>query len=302
MKKVIIIGFGKIGQRYFEILKKYKIKILVLRKTKKKVLHNNNNITKSFDYVKKLNKKTIDCVIIASPPETHWIYLNFFLKKKIDIIIEKPVITKNSEFLKLNKVMKEFNGIFLINHSDLYDSNFLELLKKKFDLGNIKKINFLYGNDDNRYQINNIKSPLLDWLPHILAIIIILLEKIDSYKIIFFKRLIKNDLVFEKVKINFISNNIKSFLVFSNFPSFKSRNILIKFSDGLINYDAYENNNYLIKNKKKIKFSLKRKTSFTNLIKSFFIMKEKNIKHNDYYIFKKYFKFFKKITLQNEKK
>ena len=44
-KKIIIVGFGVAGRRYFEILKKKDVDILILRKSKNKIFYKNSNIT-----------------------------------------------------------------------------------------------------------------------------------------------------------------------------------------------------------------------------------------------------------------
>ena len=48
-RKIIIIGFGVAGRRYFDILKKKNIDILVLRKSKNKIFYKNRNIAISKD-------------------------------------------------------------------------------------------------------------------------------------------------------------------------------------------------------------------------------------------------------------
>jgi hypothetical protein len=78
------------------------------------------------------------------------------LKKKIDIIVEKPVLNNLIFFYKLKKLIKNFRNNFYINHSDLYNKNFLALTKIS-NLKKIKKINFYYGNNKTKEVIVNQK-------------------------------------------------------------------------------------------------------------------------------------------------
>ena len=174
--KIIIIGFGIAGRRYFEILKKKKIDILIVRKSNNKIYYEGKDISLSKNNLKKILLSQIDAVIIASPVKTHWHYLKIFLKKKLSIIVEKPVIDSAKQFSQLKNLIAKFKNNFYINHSDLY-SKHLKLLIKNHKFQNIKKIKFNYGNNNKKYHLSEKIFPLLDWLPHILAILIFFFKR-----------------------------------------------------------------------------------------------------------------------------
>ena len=176
-KKIIIVGFGVAGKRYFEILKKKDIDILILRKSKNKIFYKNKNIVISKKDLKNTLLKKINLIIIASPVKTHWYYLNIFLRLNLDVVVEKPVVYSTYQFNQLKSLIKKFDNNFYINHSDLYNQNFINLFKNQ-KYRKIKKIVFHYGNDKNSYKATKHESPILDWLPHILSIIVFFLKDI----------------------------------------------------------------------------------------------------------------------------
>ena len=292
-KKIIIVGFGVAGRRYFEILKKKDVDILILRKSKNKIFYKNSNITISRKYLKNTLLKNIDLVIIASPVKSHWYFLNIFLKLKLDIIIEKPVVYSTFQFNKLKNLIKKFDNNFYINHSDLYNQNFINLFKNQ-KYKKIKKIVFHYGNNKNIYEAKNHDGPILDWLPHILSIIIFLLKNISNFKIESFSRVIKKGLIYEKSIFYLSFKKMIAKVHFSNFPKKNLRTFRLYYEDGHINFDSYNNKNFILHNKKKILYNFNSLKTFENLIN----IALKNInkkKQNDFSLFEKYFKTYQKI-------
>ena len=97
IKNILIIGYGKIGKRYLSILRQKKVNIIILRKKtstskKIKIINNLKNI------------KKVDGVIIASPLNTHFKYAKYFLKKKIPVLLEKPICENLNEAKKLKRI------------------------------------------------------------------------------------------------------------------------------------------------------------------------------------------------------
>lgn len=296
MNSVLIIGFGIAGKRFFKILKKKKIDILVLRKSNKKIIYQKKNISLIYKKFNRMKLNKFDGVIISSPPETHWKYLNILLKENIDIIVEKPVIDEIFYLPMLKKLFKNFNNNFYINHSDLYDRNFKSMVVSKKIFKDIKEIKFNYGNGKNKYKNSLKKTPTNDWLPHVLAVIYFFLKKIDNYRICSFTRKIINNLIYEKTLIKFYSRGVVSTMSFSNFPNRCKRNFSVKFSRGMLNFDCYKKNSFIISNRKKIFFNENLNNSFENLIDCFLLNFKKKKKNTDFFLFNKYSKLYHSIS------
>jgi len=272
IKNILIIGYGKIGKRYLSILRQKKVNIIILRKktsTSKKIKIINNL----------KNVKKVDGVIIASPLNTHFKYAKYFLKKKIPVLLEKPICENLNEAKKLKYFSYANKTSLIINYSDLYDPNFIKLLNFiSQDINKIKTIGMNYGNNKNNYNTNKIITPAQDWLPHPIAVITSILKKVNNFKFIDYVRKLSSTKreIFEKFKIRFIFKKKNITLNFSNFPQTNMRNIYIETENFSIYFDAYNRKkNYFLNNNYKKKVNIKR-NSFENITNQFLNIIEKN--------------------------
>ena len=107
-----IIGSGDVVNRLVQdsiVTKQSKVKYIYSYDQK-----NAKKLCKKFGYGKVASSlktisddKTINCVYIATPPDSHFKYINYFSKKKINIVCEKPLILKKAELVQLNKILKK---------------------------------------------------------------------------------------------------------------------------------------------------------------------------------------------------
>ena len=121
---IALVGYGNFGKKYYKTLKQIKLfkNIVIYRKNKKKNSH--------LLSVNSLKKNKIDLAIIVTPIETHFKITKIFLNLKIPIILEKPVSKKTEEIQKLNEISKKNKTSVIVNYSDLYNHNYLEIKKK----------------------------------------------------------------------------------------------------------------------------------------------------------------------------
>ena len=271
--KIALIGYGRFGKKYFKEIKKLKKFNLVVIFVKNKI------IKKSFAKFTsdKISKYNLDGAIIATPPNTHLVIAKEFLKKRIPIIIEKPATLNFKSINILNKLSTQNKTSVIINYSDLFNLNFLNLLKIKNRIG---KINYAEASFGKLLKIYNDKNylPYFDWLSHPLAI----LQKFFNLNInpniiknIIYK---KNNKYFQSLNVDFYRKKKKLFKIFfSNTQKIKKRRLLVYGDKGIISYDGYnKNNNYVLVNKRKLCFN--KKISTLNYLLLFFhqiILKQK---------------------------
>ncbi len=244
---IALVGFGKFGKKYHKnILENKK---LILKKIYRKKNYSNKIFEKLSDKSIKINR--IQSAIIVTPVKTHYKIAKYFIKKNIPIILEKPAAHTLGEIKKLLVYSQKKKVSVLVNHSDLYNQNFQFLFSKIRLIGKIKYIEANFGKFSQRYKIKS-ELPSDDWLPHPIAIILIIFKKISNIKVISNKLIKKRGCFFQNMKIKFrINKSLKGQINFSNFNEKKRRNIIIYGEKGLINYDGYsQKNNYLLLNKK----------------------------------------------------
>lgn len=270
MINVGLIGYGRYGKKYYiNLLKDNNFNLVkVLRKS-------NKNKNKLFTNNKKkfFNIKNIDLYIIASPTDTHFEYLIKSLNKNKHIIVEKPLVSSFSEFIKLKDKIQNYKKIILINHTDLYVDAYLNLKKKIKHIGNIKNAKLVYGKIDP-YKLKNIttkyKLPHFEWLPHPLAIIIDLFKD-QNFKIkLFEKRKIIKKFVKQNLIIKLSKKDLNVEINFSNNFKNRKRNLEINGSNGKLLYKGYnKNKSFLVKNKKTSNLKAQDIDPIKNLLSNF---------------------------------
>ena len=229
---VALVGYGNFGKKYYQTLKKIKLykNIVIYRKSKKK----NSNLLS----VNSLKKNKIDVAIIVTPVETHYKIAKFFLNLNIPIILEKPVSKKIKEIEKLNKFSKKKRTSVIVNYSDLFNQNFLNIKKKIINKKKIKKLNINFKSTNN--YSNKKFLPILDWLPHYFAIYY---SFFNSFNKIYLKKLktVKINKTFsQSFEINIFKDkkNISNFY-FSNIIKKKIRKFELFYYDKKILYNGY---------------------------------------------------------------
>ena len=132
--------------------KKYNIKFILL------------NSKKNLSLV--LKDKNINSVYIATPPDSHFFYINFFCKEKINIVCEKPLVTNKKQFSKLKLLIKKYRfnlfTCFYRRHLErfLYVKKILEAKK----LGKILYFDIKFFHNYNNHPTHNIiKGKPIPW-------------------------------------------------------------------------------------------------------------------------------------------
>ena len=133
IKNILVIGLGSIAKKHLYIIKKINenIKIFKLKiKNKKKAFNKINQLIKNFD---------LNSVIICSPANTHLDYINYFKKKNINYLVEKPII-KDSQIKTFDKTYtKKKNLTELVGYQLRYNET-LNKIKKLLQSKNLGKI------------------------------------------------------------------------------------------------------------------------------------------------------------------
>ena len=134
-KTAILIGYGGMGKRYYQALKKLKFKVIAICDKKIDMLSSElpNNILLVKNFHKLLNFD-VDLLCVASNTKSRLDVVSQFCKNgKIKrIITEKPLSTSYKNCLKIQNIAKKNKIRLLINTHRSYSPNFL-FLKKIFD-------------------------------------------------------------------------------------------------------------------------------------------------------------------------
>ena len=229
--KAIVIGLGTQGLKRRKSLIKKNFFICSVDPKNKYAEEKNINELKKYDY---------DTAFICVPDQLKKKYIFYFLKKKKNIFIEKPLNLSQEDLLKIEELSNKYKLIFYEGYNHRFEPHLIKTKKyiEKKLLGKIYYLKIYYGNGTSKLvnkswrkknlDINNdLGSHLIDQL--------IFLFGFKNYKIIkSFKSQLENR----------ISNHSNIFLKYDN--------ILINFE---MTYCSWENTLifYLIGQKASIK-------------------------------------------------
>ena len=288
MKNVALLGFGKIGKKFYEKTKKNK-KIFISHILKKKLIKLKDKKIKILNKAESVvNNKKVKGYIIATPVNSHFKYAKKIIKTKKPFIIEKPIVANLKELEILFNLCKNFKKSIFVNYQDLYNPAFAQLRKEIKKIGNYSKINIFFGKFQKikKNKNNLLFTPSFDWLPHPLAISIKLQGIPSKVKIIKNKiSFLRGNIIQSSVICLYYKNKIIQ-INFSNQYRFPKRRIKVEGSKGTLVYDGYKKNMLIkkMKNKvfKKVKYSCM--DPFDNLINKFSHSLEKNLYKNDIFL------------------
>jgi predicted dehydrogenase len=122
------------------------------------------------DFAKAMNAPW-DGVILATPPETHAAQLEICLRKRIPVLVEKPLTVSLAEAEKLGALAQETGSPVLVDHILLFHPGY-EWLKKNVNPGEITRIASV-GRSLGPYRAGY--SPLWDYGAHDLSLALDLL-------------------------------------------------------------------------------------------------------------------------------
>ena len=157
MIKAGIVGTG-IGLKHFEAIHNFEnSKVLVIcekNKARANLLKKKFPRIEIVDNYKKLlkNDMGINLVSIASHDEDHYPQLLYFIEKKINIIVEKPMVLKEEHLKKIINLKKKYN-VEILSNLVLRKVEIFNKIKKLININEIYNIeaNYLWGRKEKLF-------------------------------------------------------------------------------------------------------------------------------------------------------
>ncbi len=189
---ICLLGFGSIGKIYYKlIIKHFKFdkfviidKSFILSKRKKNIFffqsYNDLNFNIKFSHV-----------LIALPSHLHYETAKFFLKKKANVLIEKPFVLKSTDAMQLIKLKKKYKKkcwVMFQNRANKSVQLLKSLLNKNY-IGEVKLLrgsliwsrDFEYYNSDWRGKYSFDGGVLTNQTIHLLDMIYYLFGPINNF-------------------------------------------------------------------------------------------------------------------------
>jgi predicted dehydrogenase len=159
----LIIGLGSAGQRHLRVLYKFfgsNSNIYVYRGSHKRGLisddlqHENLSINpvefynaSEINTIAELAEKTWELVIIATPPDSHYFYVQKLIATSRKILIEKPLAVETIEALKIIN-LAELNNVPVLTGYQMTYHPFKDFIKDNIDyIGEIKSCTTVFSEE-----------------------------------------------------------------------------------------------------------------------------------------------------------
>jgi predicted dehydrogenase len=162
--KLGLIGAGKWGNNYISTISELpgtSLSWIVSTKHHFKGVNSNCKITSNWHDL--INAQDLDGIIFAVPPLVQSNIALSMMRKKIPLLLEKPLALDYKSSKLLMKASLEFGVYVQVNHIYLFHPAYKEIFNLLHLIGNIQEIHSIGGNWG---PFRDSHSALWDWMPH----------------------------------------------------------------------------------------------------------------------------------------
>ncbi len=243
MTNLALVGVGAWGKNYLQEASKIpgiKIKYISAQ-SDKSLMSIKGDFIKVKGYENLFKYKDIDGVILATPNSTHFEILSEFLKKDINVLIEKPLVESYSDSLELEKIKKASKSYVQVGHIYLFDPAYIEAKNLTKKLGKIRYLSF---EGTGSFPVRKGTSVLWDIGTHALSLCFDIYDKYPkniSATGVSSLYPESDDYDFASIKIKF-EDNVSAFIKISWIYPIKKRELAIVGEKDSIIYDAQGEN------------------------------------------------------------
>ena len=179
MTKIAVIGGGYWGSNLIRVFFQLNSLSTICDKnpeTLKKYHTQYPDVRKTINPEEIFKDKSIDGVVIATPPATHFQLAKDVLLNHKHVFVEKPLALSVNEGKELISISENNKKILMVGHLLQYHSAVLEL-KKLIDSNELGKIQYIYSNRLNIGKIRTEENILWSFAPHDISVILMLLNE-----------------------------------------------------------------------------------------------------------------------------
>ncbi len=120
--KLAVVGAGKLGSLHSRVISESEqaelIYVVDIIKERAEEVASTYSAEPLMDYT---NVKDVDGVIVATPTVTHYEIASYFLKKGINVLVEKPITPEYREAEKLLRLAEKNDLVLLVGHVERFN-------------------------------------------------------------------------------------------------------------------------------------------------------------------------------------
>jgi len=182
MKKVALLGFGGWGKNHARTLCEMGAlkrisdpNVLALEQAK--------TLYPSVDFDSDVNETladpSVDAVVVATPPSTHFTLAKRALEAGKDVLVEKPMALKTEEGEVLNLLARSMDRVLMVGHVLEYHPAILKL-RELIEGGELGKVFCLQSSRLNLGKVRTEENALWSFAPHDLALLLRLFHELPE--------------------------------------------------------------------------------------------------------------------------
>ena len=178
---VAVIGIGAWGKnllRNFASLKGCTVTVGCDADAKNKATVANLSPAATFttDFRQALDADSVEAVVIATPPDSHFAIARAALEVGKDVFVEKPLTLQVADGETLVRLAEQNKRILMVGHIMEYHPAVLKL-KGYVTSGELGKIYYLYATRVNLGKVRDTENALWSFAPHDISLVLFLLEQ-----------------------------------------------------------------------------------------------------------------------------
>ncbi len=229
MIKVAVIGAGAWGANLIRVFRKLGVLGLIcdINKNTLRIQSKKFPGIKTADSAKKVfQAKDIKAVVIATPPNTHYLLAKQALLSQKDVFVEKPLSLRLQEVAELAKLVKRSKKILMVGHI-LHFHPAVIRLKQLIREGALGKILYIYSNRLNMGKLRKDENILWSFAPHDVSCVLMLLDAFPTEVSSFGGKYIQKDVYDTTItNLNF-SGGVKAHIFVSWLHPFKEQKLVV---------------------------------------------------------------------------
>ncbi len=170
-KNICVVGGGSWGKNHIKTLKRLGA-LSAIVDSNQDLLNKYKIEYSDIDIFKNVNEsfeKKYDGYIIATPAETHFGIAKKIIKRKIDLLVEKPLTLSIEQSETLVRLAKEKNVNLMVGHVLLFHPAIIKI-KNMIDSGNLGKLQYIYSNRLNLGKVRTEENVFWSLAPHDISI------------------------------------------------------------------------------------------------------------------------------------
>lgn len=130
----------------------------------------------SKDYQKAITQNSVDAVIVATPPDSHFQVAKEALLTGKHVFVEKPLVLDLAHGEELCRLASDKNKMIMVGHIMMYHAA-TRKLREYIQKGELGEVYYIYTQRVNLGKVRNNENALFSFAPHDISLVCYLLDK-----------------------------------------------------------------------------------------------------------------------------